>query len=37
VVGMGSPEQAASSAARLSAPVEADAWTDVESRSTADA
>jgi D-threo-aldose 1-dehydrogenase len=37
VVGVRSPEQAASSAARLSAPVEADAWTDVESRSTADA
>jgi D-threo-aldose 1-dehydrogenase len=37
VVGMRNPAQAVSSAARLSAPVEADAWTDVESRTTADA
>jgi D-threo-aldose 1-dehydrogenase len=37
VVGMRSPEQAASSAARLTTPVVADVWTDIESRTSTDA
>jgi D-threo-aldose 1-dehydrogenase len=37
VVGMRTPEQVASSAARLTAPVVADVWTDIESRTPTDA